>query len=525
MPLTQLAEQYLAVFAAGGREFPGGFSYLDALAQSALDYTPESLRRIDGLLDRIHVQDAPRYEAFVRERANQNFLYFLAFYVGKTIERNNPGARVEWIDHEELVAQSPGIETIWPYQFDSSVICVVTGGRARQGQFLPLSSIVVRLFEGGEEKSVWFSADAYMAEPAPPAQYHDGQPVEKGDALLYGRGLFPGRVDDVVEGPHAGQSLVVDTGDPDGGKSLVEAVKDELVLVQRNTRDFKAACVAWLERCGADVVRQGPYGAAHALYALGNLYWNGLTVARNPRRAVQLWQNAAALGHAPAEHELGVLYQEGTAVAADPVKALQFLDRAAAKGYARAQSRLGHLYEQGGRDLAAAADWYRKAADQDDERGLCNLAVLLLQGRGVAKDPAQAVALLTRAAEQGSAFAKYRLAAAYQEGEGVPQDYARCVHWYAQAAADGHGPSINNLADKYENGLGVPQDLAKAFELYSVAAEKDILAAWYSLGCMYLEGRGVPQDRGKARAWLEKAAEYGFLDSVERLLALGREPG
>src|SRR6185436_17385964 len=119
------------------------------------------------------------------------------------------------------------------------------------------------------------------AEPAEPAQYYDGQPVQKGDALLYHRGLFPGRVDDIVNGPHGGQSLVLDDGDPAGGKRLVEAVKDELVLVQRKSRDFKAACIAWLERCAADPVRTEPYGCAHAYFALGNLYWNGLTVERH----------------------------------------------------------------------------------------------------------------------------------------------------------------------------------------------------------------------------------------------------
>jgi hypothetical protein len=274
MPITPLAEQYLTAFAKGGAEFPGGISYLDALGQAGLDYSPESLQRIDLLLDQIRSQEAPTHEVFIKESANQNFLYFLGFYVGKTIELNNPGAQVEWLEHKDLVERKPGLAKIWTYQFETSVICVITGGSARQGEFLPLSSIVIRLFEGADEKSVWFSADAYMAQPAPPgppAQYYDGQPVQKGDALLYHRGLFPGRVDDIVNGPHGGESLVVDVGDPGGGKRIVEAVKDELVLVQRNSRDFKAACIAWLERCAADPVRQEPYGAAHAYFALGNL--------------------------------------------------------------------------------------------------------------------------------------------------------------------------------------------------------------------------------------------------------------
>jgi TPR repeat protein len=322
-----------------------------------------------------------------------------------------------------------------------------------------------------------------------------------------------------VNGPHGGESLVLNVGDPAGGKRLVEAVKDDLVLVQRNSVAFRAACIAWLERCASDPVRTGPYGAAHAQFALGNLYWTGLMVERNTRKAVQLWQSSAALGYVLAEHELGVLYLEGTAIQGDSANGLLLLNRSAAKGFAPSQSRLGQLYEEG-RDFAAAAGWYRKAADQDDEIGLCNLAVLLLQGKGVTQDAEQGIALLTKAATEGSAFAKYRLAVCYQQGEGVPQDYATCVHWYTQAAAQGHGPAINNLGDKYERGLGVAKDLAKAFELYSVAAAKNVIAAWHNLGCMYQDGRGVPQDTGKARAWLEKAAQYQFSDSVERLRAL-----
>lgn len=525
MPINQLAEQYLTTFRAGGADFPGGIAYLQALQQATLDYTPESLGRIDALLDTIHTAERPELPAFLRERANQNFLYFLGFYVGKTIERNNPGATVEWLDHKELVARRPEMATLWPYRFETSVICNVSGGAARQGEFLPLLSIVVRLFEGPAEKSVWFSADAYMAPAAPPKdpEYHDGQPVKKGDALLYGGGLFPGRVEDFFTGPDDHQSLVLDVGHAGTERRLVTATKDELVLVQRNARDFRAACLAWLERSAADPVQTGRFDAAHAQFALGNLYWTGLLVERNVGLAVKLWTRAAAAGDVRAEHELGVIYLEGTAQRADEAKALELLNRAAAKGFARSQSMLGYVYEEGRvvkQDFAAAASWYRKAAAQDDELGLCNLANLFLEGKGVAPDPKQGVELLTRAAAHGSAFAKYRLAMCYERGEGVAQDYAKCVELYAAAAEQDHGPSINNLADKFEHGLGVPQSLQKAFELYQRAAEMDILAAWYSLGRMYEDGRGAPRDRDKAITWLGLAARYQFSDAAERLAAL-----
>ena len=521
MPITPLAEQYLSTFHAGGADFPGGISYFKALGQCNLDYTPASLSRIDMLLDQIHAKQAPQHDAFFKVQANQNFLYFLAFYVGKTIERNNPGAKVEWIEHKELVARSPEMENIWPYRFETSIICTITGGRAQQGDFLPLSSIVIRLFEGPDEKSVHFSARAYIPGPAPQATYYDGQKIQKGDAILYQNGLLPGLVEDIIDGPTDGESLVVNAGDGGGASRLIEIGKDELVLVQRGAKDFKAACIAWLERCAADSTRKEPYGTAHAQFALGNLYMHGLFVPRNVGLAIKLWQNSAAAGYTRAEHEMGALLLDGEAMQGDTAKGLLLLNRAAAKGYAPSQARVGYVYEHG-KDFAKAAEWYRKAADQDDEMGLCNLGVLLLQGKGVAKDAAQGIALLTRAAEDGSDFAKYRLAACYERGEEVAQDLQKCVEWYAKAAEQGHGPSINNLADKYEKGLGVPQDLQKAFELYSKAAEMDILAAWYSLGCMYADGCGAPRDLGQARKWLELAARHDFPDAAARLAALQR---
>ena len=67
MPITELAEQYLTAFSDGGQEFPGGISYLDALRQCDLDYRPDSLRRIDRLLDQIRTTEAPKFEVFIKD--------------------------------------------------------------------------------------------------------------------------------------------------------------------------------------------------------------------------------------------------------------------------------------------------------------------------------------------------------------------------------------------------------------------------------------------------------------------------
>lgn len=73
----------------------------------------------------------------------------------------------------------------------------------------------------------------------------------------------------------------------------------------------------------------------------------------------------------------------------------------------------GFLLENGivvNRDLAAAADNYRKAAKLGDARAQLKLGLMYAEGRGVAKDPIEAGAWLGQAASNGSAEATDALA-------------------------------------------------------------------------------------------------------------------
>jgi len=65
-----------------------------------------------------------------------------------------------------------------------------------------------------------------------------------------------------------------------------------------------------------------------------------------------------------------------------------------------AQTYVGEIYEKGtgtAPDYAAAASWYRKAADQGYSRALINLGFLYEQGLGVQKDPSMALQLYRKA--------------------------------------------------------------------------------------------------------------------------------
>ena len=58
-------------------------------------------------------------------------------------------------------------------------------------------------------------------------------------------------------------------------------------------------------------------------------------------------------------------------------------------------------------------------------------------GRGVAKDDAQAVAWYRKAADQGLAHAQDNLGRMYANGRGVAKDDAQAVAWYRKAADQG----------------------------------------------------------------------------------------
>ena len=79
------------------------------------------------------------------------------------------------------------------------------------------------------------------------------------------------------------------------------------------------------------------------------------------------WRALAAQGHVGAQFALGNAYFYGQGVARDPAEAVTWYELAANKGYADAQNNLGLIYANGlgvERDNIAAYMWWKLAADQ-----------------------------------------------------------------------------------------------------------------------------------------------------------------
>jgi hypothetical protein len=110
---------------------------------------------------------------------------------------------------------------------------------------------------------------------------------------------------------------------------------------------------------------------------------------------------------------------------------------AAEGGDAQAQDKLGDNYE-GRFNYSAAAEWYRKAAEQGVSHAQWRLGKMLLDGKPkfaegsvpVPKAAGEGLKWILLAANQGQEGAQCDLGYFYDKGYGVKQDYAESYKWY-----------------------------------------------------------------------------------------------
>ena len=172
--------------------------------------------------------------------------------------------------------------------------------------------------------------------------------------------------------------------------------------------DFpKAAEGYWrIMNLGPDKDRSPALTRLIDLYAQGKLQF-AVKPVYGPRNAEELGRrlpNALkTLTSAHALFQVGDLYYQGELVPRNLPKAVEYLKQAARDGNAAAINRLGELWAagvDGTPDPEEAAHWYRRAATKGCVAGQLNLARALQTGTGVAPDPVAAWAWLRLAADQ-----------------------------------------------------------------------------------------------------------------------------
>lgn len=126
-------------------------------------------------------------------------------------------------------------------------------------------------------------------------------------------------------------------------------------------------------------------------------------------------------------------------------------------------------------DHKTAAEIWMALAEGGHPDAQFNLAILYLDGAGVAADPATAAEWFRKAAAQGDPIAAYNLGLLYAEGRGVEQDFTVAAQWYETAVERDHHEAMLRLANLHTNGDGVEKDVGRALSLMQQAQETECL--------------------------------------------------
>ena len=269
------------------------------------------------------------------------------------------------------------------------------------------------------------------------------------------------------------------------------------------------------------IYRQALAGDAAAQTEVGLWYYNGVNVLQDYNQAVQWWLRAAEQGEAAAVGNLGICYATGTGVNADSVRSSKLILRSLKQGnqglsrFMTAQADSGNVFcaaivaesqartrngvtlypdaavpylttcaEAGSlpsinrlalnyynkRDFDNAFRWFSDGARRGDLNASFFTARMLLEGKGVAADPARAADMLLVAARQGHANAMYLLGQCYLNGRGLTASPENALMWLQRAAAAGNTRAAWDVARANVDGTICPVDFDNAMLYFAIAA-------------------------------------------------------
>ena len=136
------------------------------------------------------------------------------------------------------------------------------------------------------------------------------------------------------------------------------------------------------------------------------------------------------------------------------------------------------------------------------------LAASLMSISTLSADDDTGVETLRSRAHSGDVAAQMDLAYRYRDGKGAAKDEAEAMQWAHRAADRGHADAMDFVGFAYLRGSVVKRNTGLAFAYFRLAAEESAAAA-FNLGQCYYGAQGTEQDCAKAMEWWKKAAERG----------------
>lgn len=218
---------------------------------------------------------------------------------------------------------------------------------------------------------------------------------------------------------------------------------------------------------------RGAYEQGHvrAGELLGRIYQLGLLGARDPVKAVPLFEAGAKKGDPYAQYSLAKALIYGNGTKPDVERGMKLLVSAAESGHTYAMNQLGYEYRYGTHtkaDPKRALTFFEKSVARKDVWGMLNLGLLYRDGIGVKKDPERAMQLFQDADKGGQPAAATLIALMMQEeGKGTP---AELLALYRRSAERGDAWGAFDAALMISGNPSLADSPDEAVHLYALAA-------------------------------------------------------
>lgn len=209
---------------------------------------------------------------------------------------------------------------------------------------------------------------------------------------------------------------------------------------------------------------------------------------------------------------------------------LEKLTRMAGEGDVNSQLTLGYMYLYGEDGVETnhkkAFEYYKMAAEKNDDVAINNLGSLYYSGIGTKRNPLAAAQKFAEAANLGNVEAMVNLAFIYLSGYGVAQNPEEAIKLFEAASKENNPTASFMLGYARFKGYIVDKNLRLAFDLIRKSANAGYDDALYILSLMYMNGWGTPQNYGNAVRALDKAINQGNIAAMMELgniLAAGQK--
>ena len=211
-----------------------------------------------------------------------------------------------------------------------------------------------------------------------------------------------------------------------------------------------------------------------AYYYLAQMNEKGLGLEVDEKKAVELYDKAAALEEPNSLYLIGLAYLSGLyGKTRDTGKGVSLIKKADKKGNQDATIKLGEIYHKGFAsvlpDLSLALKYFKKIHKENPKAGYY-LGLMTMNGGGVGKNVKKGFNLVYKSAMDGYGPAQIETGRIYLEGRGMEKNHEAAVKWFEKAGRERIEEAAFYIALAYSDGDFSGRDELKAYSWHLVAA-------------------------------------------------------